>query len=360
MDAETEPPVVELTDEDEKRFHAPRAVRDLSAQVLSTSFAKFSTPEMDEGFDDIQYEWQKEAAAKDFLKDWLLNKKRTTRIEDIKPGQMFKDKRAEFQKLTQSWQEKLEAFKAGGAKKPEKKPDEEDDVDIFSVPDVCDVGEEVPLFDLFVYEDWELSKLRFELALLLLSFKTDCNDEDREGMPLDHVNFYCNRYYGEGINTKKYGMTDLKGVLGLVKDTVSIKDGLVHSQLSDGLENLDIFIKLTEQALRDRMRRIDAGDETVRLKFAPPPQPKPKPEPKPVVEAKPEAEAAPNGAAEPGTEPASQGMDEQKGGGKGGKDKSKGWGKDQGKAWGGKDEQKGWGKGGKNEQKGWGKQGGKW
>merc|ERR1712129_547325 len=163
---------------------------------------------------------------------------------------------------------------------------------------------------------------------------------------------------------KKYGMTDLKGVLGLVKDTVSIQDGLVHSQLSDGLESLDIFVKLTEQARRDRMRRIDAGDETVRLKFAPPPQPKPKPEPKPEAEAKPEAAAAAAdvaaGPATEATEHASKGMDEQKGWGKGGKDKSKGWGKDQGKAWGGKDEQKGWGKGGKNEQKGWGKQGGKW
>merc|ERR1711957_479188 len=71
------------------------------------------------------------------------------------------------------------------------------------------------------------------------------------------------------MNPKKYGMDDLKGVLGLVKEIAAIKDGLVLSQLSDGLDNLDIFARLTEEHRRERQRRIDAGDETAKLKFSP-------------------------------------------------------------------------------------------
>merc|ERR1719148_674026 len=69
------------------------------------------------------------------------------------------------------------------------------------------------------------------------------------------------------MNPKKYGMDDLKGVLGLVKEIAAIKDGLVLPQLSDGLDSVDIFVKLAEEHRRERQRRIDAGDETARLKF---------------------------------------------------------------------------------------------
>merc|ERR1719433_360582 len=34
------------------------------------------------------------------------------------------------------------------------------------------------------------------------------------------------------------------------------------------LENPDMFVKLTEENRRERQRRIDAGDETARLKFS--------------------------------------------------------------------------------------------
>merc|ERR1711957_1076221 len=103
------------------------------------------------------------------------------------------------------------------------------------------------------------------------------------------------------MNPKKYGMDDLKGVLGLVKEIAAIKDGLVLSQLSDGLDNLDIFVKLTEEHRRERQRRIDAGDETARLKFIAPPKPVEKPTPKPVE--KPEVKAAPKSMPKAETKP---------------------------------------------------------
>lgn len=282
-------------------------------------------------------------------------------------------------------------FQSLWCQKPAKKADEADDVDIFSVADICDVGEGVPLFEMFTADDWQLLQLRFEFALLCHSFKTDCNDPDRAGIPVDHVGFYYHRYYGHSFTTKQFGMDDMKAVCGLIKDVVSIKEGLVQLSLDD-IDSLDIFAKLTEEGRRERQRRLDAGDETARLKFLPPVEHKPKPAPEAKPAAEPKvvpAKVAPSGGAKGGVvapsgsaaggKPAAvvvpakgkddkgKGKDWGKGDQKGwGKDDQKGWGKDQQKGWGkdgGKDQGKGWGKdGGKGgkDQKGWGKGGGKW
>jgi len=298
---ETEAPTVELTDEEKKVFFAKKDQGDLDFKVMNASFSKFSTPEMDEGFDDIVFEWQKGDKAAQYLKQWVLNKKLTTRIEDIKPGKAFREKLAEFEKLSKTWQDKLKAYKAGPKKKAAKKADDEapDDIDIFSVADVCDVADGVPLFDNFTSDDWELMKLRFQFCLLVLSFKADCNDADRAGIPTDHFSFYFQKYYNKTFTPKPYGCADTKEVIALIKDTVSTKDGLFVSQLSDDLDNLDIFLKLTEEQRRERQRRIDAGDETARLKFVAPVVAQPaaaKPVAKPVVAA---ATAAPAAAGNP-------------------------------------------------------------
>jgi len=301
-EAEMEAPTVELTDEEKKLTFLPnfKGTYDLDAKVMGSFFGKFSTPAGDEGFDDIKYEWQPEAKATAYLKEWVLNKKLTTRMDDIKPGKVFREKVVEFEKLCKQWKDKHAAFKAGGSKKPAKKADEDDDIDIFSVTDVCDVGGGVPLFDTFTFEDWELMRLRFQLCLLVLSFKVDCNDPDRAGIPMDHLAFYFNKYYAKNFSPKPFGVADTKEVINMVKDSVSTKDGLVVSQLSDDLDNLDIFLKLTEEGRRERQRRLDAGDETARLKFTQPAEPKPaapKPAPKPATPAPKAQVAAPQKSA---------------------------------------------------------------
>jgi len=318
-DVVIEPEVVELTDEEKSTKFSKKNGTDLSSKVTSTFFSKFTIPDMDDGFDDIKYEWDKEAQAKEYLQKWVLNKKLTTRIDDIRPGQHFKEKVAQFTKLTKEWQDKLKAFTGAGKKKPAKKADDEEaeeDVDIFTVADICDVGEGVPLFENFTFEDWELMKLRFEFALLVLSFKKDCNDPDRAGIPLDHLGWYYNKYYNKNLSPKAFGLATVNEVLALIKDSVNTKDSLVVSELAEDLDDLDIFLKLTEEHRRERQRRIDAGDETARLKFLPPAEAKAhKPAAAKSADAQPAAatEAADKGKSDTGN----------KGGGKWGKGKGK-------------------------------------
>merc|ERR1712232_1494584 len=53
----------------------------------------------------------------------------------------------------------------------------------------------------------------------------------------------------------------------LIKDTIKVKDdGYLDTPLDDSTART-YFVQLTEEHRRERERRVDAGDETARLKF---------------------------------------------------------------------------------------------
>merc|ERR1712048_1290487 len=92
-------------------------VPEVSDYVLSTSFSKFSVPSKDEGFDEIRFEWSKGPKCEEYLNGWVLDKKQTTRMEDLKPSTWFHVEHAKFLKELKEWQTKGTAHKAAKAKK---------------------------------------------------------------------------------------------------------------------------------------------------------------------------------------------------------------------------------------------------
>merc|ERR1719343_520318 len=116
---EKEPPKVALTEEEKKMwFRQPAAgSTDLSAVVLNQSFSSFSIPEKGEGFDDVSFEWQGGDASKEYLRNWVLEKKRTSRIEDLQPSQWFLDRAKEWGKTLSEWQAKHKSFRSSAAQK---------------------------------------------------------------------------------------------------------------------------------------------------------------------------------------------------------------------------------------------------
>jgi len=274
---EEEPPKVELTEEEEKDWFPSKPVKDLTDLDLNQSFGKFTIPEKSEGFDDICFLWQTGPKSKEYLKKWVLEKKLSSRIEDLEPSQWFHDQFGKWQKLVKEWQQKQTDFKILQKKKDQKKDGgEEDDrdvemeeLDIFSVEDVCNIGNDIPLFEKFGFEDWALMQLRYELHLLVTAFKKDVDDMDRPGIHEDHLDFYYNRYFHKQLNPRAYGLNTLLEVVDLVKDTVAInaKDKVLTANLTGDPEEVGIYVKLTEESRRERQRRIDAGDETARMKF---------------------------------------------------------------------------------------------
>merc|ERR1712048_1033819 len=108
---EEQPPKVELTEEEKKMWFRPQAgASDLTSTVLSQSFALFTLPEKEEGFDDMRYEWQNAKESTEYLQKWVLDKKLPSRIEDLQPSQFFKDKLTEWNKAYQEWQAKQKTY----------------------------------------------------------------------------------------------------------------------------------------------------------------------------------------------------------------------------------------------------------
>merc|ERR1712125_284871 len=84
---------------------------DLSFKDLSASFASFTLPTKEEGFDEIRYVWQKDEACAEYLKQWILEQKLTQRVEDLEPGAWFKEQWGEWHKVVQDWKQKQSDFK---------------------------------------------------------------------------------------------------------------------------------------------------------------------------------------------------------------------------------------------------------
>merc|ERR1719375_601319 len=250
-----EPPKVDLDDEEKKAQYRLSPIPDLTPAAMSLSFTKFSVPDKNEGFDDISFEWYSGTKCKEYLKQWVLDRKLTTRIEDIAPGEWFKNKWNEWQKVLQTWRAKQQAFKhppktaaPKSAAKPkegdekdgddkeeeekkeeEKKSDDEmddameaEELDIFAVEDVNDMGDGSPLYKEFQFEDWALLTLRFELHVLAHAFRKDADDPDRSGIHESHLPFYYNRYFKKELSYKAYAVGGCQDLVELVRDAISL------------------------------------------------------------------------------------------------------------------------------------------
>ena len=76
-----EPVQVELTEEEKSLSYRTSTTPDISERELTKSFAKFSLPSKEEGFEAISFAWQAEADCAALLKKWILQKKLTQRAE---------------------------------------------------------------------------------------------------------------------------------------------------------------------------------------------------------------------------------------------------------------------------------------
>jgi len=144
-------------------------------------------------------------------------------------------------------------------------------IDVNTVQDVNDMGNGEPLYANFMFEDWALMSLRLELHLLVKAFTHDVDDAERPGIHESHLSFYYSKYYKKQLNTKFFGMNDNIGLVDMIKDTVNFseEDKILHTVLTEDVEkSFNVFVKLTEECRRERQRRIDAGDETAKLRFS--------------------------------------------------------------------------------------------
>merc|ERR1712085_220628 len=103
--------------------------------------------------------------------------------------------------------------------KPEQKEIDVNEIDTEIVEDVTDIGNGMPLFSEFVYEDWALLQIRFEFHLLINAFRKDLNDPDRPGFREDHLAYYFEKYFKKSFSLKSFGVETLADFLELIEDS---------------------------------------------------------------------------------------------------------------------------------------------
>merc|ERR1719265_1214504 len=113
---ETEAPKVSLTAEEKNIKFFDHKLKDMTEKELALTFTKFSLPEAGE-FDAVQYAWAKEKDATAYVKNWILERKLTTRVEDIMPGASFKEKSSKWTTESGKWHGVQKSFNAAVKKK---------------------------------------------------------------------------------------------------------------------------------------------------------------------------------------------------------------------------------------------------
>jgi len=286
---EEEEKPVELTAEEKAVCFRKTEVPDIAPATLTKNFASYSIPAKDEGFDEIRYVWSKPDACASKLKEWLLENKRTQRIDDLEPSEWFKERWTAWGKALAEWEQaQKDAQEAAKKKKTEEKKDEgakegeeeankgaefdEMDVDVFKHENINDIGNGQPLFANFAYEDWTLMSLRYELHLLVHAFRHDVNDADRQSFHESHFTYYYEKYFGKSFpDLKLMNLDSLGGLCELIKETANLNDKtkFVEVVLAEDAP-IDKILRQTEQHRRERQQCVDAGDESASLKFTKP------------------------------------------------------------------------------------------
>merc|ERR1712039_1089822 len=93
--------------------------------TLTKNFANYSIPTKEEGFDEVRFVWSKADVCASKFKEWLLENKRTQRIDDLQPSEWFKEKWAAWQKALAEWEQAQKDAQDSSKKKAEEKKKEE-------------------------------------------------------------------------------------------------------------------------------------------------------------------------------------------------------------------------------------------
>lgn len=199
-----------------------------------SNYADACFPTQEEGFSTVAFLDVKESEAKKQLEEYRKDQKLRSKVEDLKVGEYFTERHAEWTKFV-----------------TEKKLTEEGKA--------------------FSDEDWMLANIRAELVHLLHSFKDDVADDERPSFPpVLAQHYYATYLEKKHLNTMLYACRDVEE---LVREhltdciTISEETGLLNVTVDKDIELEKIFT-LVDNERDARETRVGAGDELSELKFS--------------------------------------------------------------------------------------------
>ncbi|KAF4701251.1 hypothetical protein FOZ62_006473, partial [Perkinsus olseni] len=325
-------PEVEVTDDDLKKamtggYFRRQRLHDISPGSLSAGYLSFTLPNAEDSFEDgrkvfdeVVYEWEKKEDAENKLATWIRNRKVLEKVPTItKPSEWFEVQKNAWSETKLEWRKKHRtylqavAMREAAAKKAESEkaakegqevkaeasaetndtPQAEspaadaaaaespayidpDDADVWAVEDINDLdGKGTPLYGKFKAEDWQLLNLRYDLHLLCHAFFRDATAEDPDikGIHRSLLQHYYQTYFAQGppLLPSLYGGKSVDELLDtFVVDTITVGDDGVLRTVHDIDTPQSTFVRLVEAARREREKRIEAGDESARIRIAQP------------------------------------------------------------------------------------------
>merc|ERR1719230_26099 len=109
---------------------AKRPRPDANDRHVTKKFAQFTIPTKEEGFDEVKFVWADQAGATAHLQKYVLDRKKNSRVEDLKPSAWFTEKHTAFTKQLKEFRTKANAWrsKSGGKLPPAPEEDEQKEV----------------------------------------------------------------------------------------------------------------------------------------------------------------------------------------------------------------------------------------
>lgn len=269
------PPEPELGDSVVFLPKADSSVPDVSQKAVSATFAKWTLPVKDEGFSKIEYPWLAKDAAEAYLRKGVLERKASLIVEGLKPSEFSLAMKKAWTDMRLKLRENHQAFKALHKDSSGDNPANDlASIPVDSVDDVHDADfKGTPLYANFKYEDWLILSWRVELHTLVHCFAHDVDDDERPGIPEAHMQHYYSVYFGGKLDASKLGCKDLAAAVKLLRQPAEIVDAgktrVLRSQLPADTA-MEEFIRKVEGWRRDRLRRVEAGDESAVLNFPAP------------------------------------------------------------------------------------------
>merc|ERR1712217_104718 len=102
-----------------------RGKPDVSFFDHDACFDKFSVPDKAEGFDELRFSWDNEKKSKEYLKNYVIEKKISSRVSGLNPTPWFHQRVAAYEKEVATWHAKVKAYRAAVQARLNKKREKE-------------------------------------------------------------------------------------------------------------------------------------------------------------------------------------------------------------------------------------------
>ena len=146
------------------------------------------------------------------------------------------------------------------------------EVDVFKLEEIEKAVGTCPLYANFTEDDWKILRSRFQFHCMLNNFTKDITytDKDHPGIHRRTLPHYFKTYFKRPFVPSEHGVHSVDGLLELLDDVmwVDSESGLIEAALDESTPP-NVFVRLVEDARRERIVRLTHGDDTARLHFGP-------------------------------------------------------------------------------------------